>query len=236
MLPPSSRPSALLLLLLLLLGCCTLPLSAFLFGPTASRSNSCRCHLASAATASSDDPDEDGGKGFMLRWNPPLPPTNEDEGEAVRKEWEIQYKAYIKKNGAHLCALAWRGYETYGRGAIVAKLREEEDEDPAPAGIGKFEGVPSAMYVPLARWAESLETAQSIDGDIGLQSGAMRRILERVLGYDPQEDFCIVFETAKLCGADIVRPSITPPIMAERLMPEGGEGGAINVESRKVDE
>lgn len=233
-----------LLRILLLACCCTLPLSSAFIGPTAAppRSGSTiKPPMTAAAAASSDVLDEDdGGKGFMLRWSPPPPPKTEDEGEAIRKEWEAQYKAYIKKNGAQLCALAWRGYEKWGRGAIVAKPREEE-QDPAPAGIGKFEGVPSAMYVPLARWAESLEAAQAIDGDIGLQSGAMRRILERVLGYDPQEDFCIVFETPKLCGADVVRPSITPPIMAERLMPEGGEGGgagggAINVEGRDVDE
>ena len=129
-----------LLRILLLACCCTLPLSSAFIGPTAAppRSGSTiKPPMTAAAAASSDVLDEDdGGKGFMLRWSPPPPPKTEDEGEAIRKEWEAQYKAYIKKNGAQLCALAWRGYEKWGRGAIVAKPREEE-QDPARQDTGR---------------------------------------------------------------------------------------------------
>lgn len=150
-------------------------------------------------------------------------------------------KAYIKKNGAQLCAMAWRGFEKEGRGAIVAKPREPQEGDP-PEGVEAFEGVPSAMYVGLARWVEGMEAAAAADGDIGLQSGAMRLILDRVRGYTPEEDFVVVFETPRLCGADIVRPSVAPPVMAERLLPEeegarggGVEKGTIDVEVRHVE-
>ncbi len=186
--------------------------------------------------------EQDGGKGFMLRYPSPPPPSSLDESEAIRKEWETSYKAYVKKNGAQLCALAWRGYEKEGRGAIVAKQREQpKEETPVPEGVAAFEGVPSAMYVSLRQWKEGVEAAAAADGDIGLQSAALRQILERVMNYDPQEDFVIVFETPRLCGADIVRPSVTPPIMAQRLLSEEEGGGGtedqvINVEGRPVED
>lgn len=186
--------------------------------------------------------DEEGGKGFLLR-SPPPPPNQEEEAEAVRKEWERAYKAYIKKNGAQLCALAWRGYQKEGRGAIVAKQREPQPNDP-PEGVDAFEGVASAIFVGLARWVEGMEAAAAADGAIGLQSSAMRLILDRVRSYTPKEDFVVVFETPRLCGADIVHPSVAPPVMADRLLPEEeGAGnyngvedrGAINVEVRGLE-
>jgi hypothetical protein len=36
-------------------------------------------------------------------------------------DWASEYKAYIKRNGAHLAALSWKGFESQGRGAIFAK-------------------------------------------------------------------------------------------------------------------
>lgn len=209
----SMRPLLLLLLLL--------PWSAafFLHPPT-------RHAVASRRFAASDG--DEGGKGFLLR-SPPPPPSPEDHADAVRKEWEKEYKLYIKKNGAQLCAMAWRGFEKEGRGAIVSKQKAPAVAAAAPEGLEAVEGVASAMYVPLSRWMDGIEAAAQVDGDVGVQSGALRLILERVRGYDPQTDFVVVFETPRLCGADIVHPSIAPPIMAERLLPEDGDEGVGGV-------
>jgi hypothetical protein len=239
-----------LLIVFSLLG---LPTHAFLVSSSSRRGararRRSRCGPMAAASSGGleeEDGTEDGGKGFMLRMTPPptqAPQQTVDEGERIRKEWERAYKAYVKKNGAQLCALAWRGYQKEGRGAIVAKQRADQsmEEEEVPEGLAAFEGVPSAMYTPLRKWMEGLEAAAAVDGDVGLQSGALRQILERVMKYDPEEDFVMVFETPRLCGADIVRPSITPPIMAARLLPEEGdagveEGGVINVEGQAVEE
>lgn len=183
----------------------------------------------------------DGGKGFMLRY--PTPEDNEEAKRNKQQHWETEYKAFIKRTGAHICGLAYNGYVKEGRGAIYAKYTHTGSDPQSLTDVDKISGVPS-LYVPLNQWMESAEN----DKDSSTSSQAdLQHILERILSYDPEKQFVVVFETKDLMGADIVRPNIPPPEMAHRLVQheeerqkeEGGDKDVhdiITVASRSAEE
>lgn len=147
-------------------------------------------------------------------------PEEEDPTErlARQKRWETEYLAYVKRNGAHLCALSWRGYQAEGRGGILAKYEAKDmggQEEEALSEVDRLSGVPS-MYVSLARWMESGDAAKA--GPAQAERQDLQQILDRVVSYDPEKAFVVVFQAHGVMGADIVTPNIGPPEMARRLM------------------
>lgn len=84
-------PSGLLALLLALLVPLPWRTEGFFFPLRPSSADSILAPTSRRALSSvlwgSSSPDDEGGKGFLLR-SPPPPPAPEDEAEAVRKEWE----------------------------------------------------------------------------------------------------------------------------------------------------
>lgn len=122
-----------------------------------------------------------------------------------------------QRNGAHLCAMSWRGYQAEGRGAILAKYEDKDmdQEGRTLSEVDRVSGVPS-MYVSLARWMESGEAAK--DGPAQAERQDLQQILDRVISYEPELAFVVVFQAHGLMGADIVTPNVSPPDMAEKLM------------------
>lgn len=114
-----------------------------------------------------------------------------------------------QRNGAHLCAMSWRGYQAEGRGAILAKYEDKDmdQEGRTLSEVDRVSGVPS-MYVSLARWMESGEAAK--DGPAQAERQDLQQILDRVISYEPERAFVVVFQAHGLMGADIVTPNVSP--------------------------
>ena len=92
-----------------------------------------------------------------------------------------------QRNGAHLCALSWRGYQAEGRGGILAKSEVKDtggQEEKALSEVDRLSGVPS-MYVSLARWMESGDAAKA--GPAQAERQDLQQILDRVVSYDPEK-------------------------------------------------
>lgn len=92
-----------------------------------------------------------------------------------------------QRNGAHLCALSWRGYQAEGRGGILAKYEAKDmggQEEEALSEVDRLSGVPS-MYVSLARWMESGDAAKA--GPAQAERQDLQQILDRIVSYDPEK-------------------------------------------------
>jgi hypothetical protein len=178
------------------------------------------------------------GQQLNLRYGDLPPQEDAAQRQARQQRWETEYKAYVKRNGAHLCALSWRGYQAEGRGGILAKYEAKNsggEEEQALSEVDRVSGVPS-MYVSLARWMESGENAENV---ASAEKQDLQQILDRVVSYDPEKAFVVVFQAHGLMGADIVRPNISPAEMADRLMSDEktkakGDAHTIDVDGHEV--
>ena len=115
--------------------------------------------------------------------------------------WEENYKAYVKRNGELLCAMAWEGYETLGRGAVFANY----DGNPDTLAMLDVNGktVKSAMpsfYISKEKLMEQTDPS----------APNLAPIVSRISTYDPQRQFVVIFESDGTQGADIVTPNQAP--------------------------
>ncbi|CAM9691945.1 unnamed protein product [Scytosiphon promiscuus] len=167
-------------------------------------------------------------KGFGKSVEPPPPPPPPSPSPATKgaaggapggeggvKSWEKEYKAYIKRTGQYLCSMSWEGHEEMGRGAIFANYDDARKEGKLNE-TEKFGGIPS-MYVPLTEF-ESMKAAGQEAGE----GDDLAQIVRRVKDYRPEREFVVVFQAAGVMGADIVRPSVSPPEMAKHVVKSDG--------------
>lgn len=123
---------------------------------------------------------------------------------AFGSPWEVAYRRAVSKHGAKWAALSWKGFSQLGRGAIVVN----EDADSSDV---------AGMYVPLNRIVP--EAAPPSTGD-----GGREAIIQRVESYHPSKEFVVVYQHGGVMGADIVKPNISPKIMASRAEQGSGDG------------
>ena len=69
------------------------------------------------------------------------------------------------------------------------------------------------MYVPLDKYSE--REPQTEQEKVDLQ-----QILQRIQNYDPEREFVVIFEAAGLMGADVVKPSVAPPLVHKAVNPK----------------
>ncbi|GAB0492591.1 hypothetical protein MMPV_003859 [Pyropia vietnamensis] len=184
-----------------------------------------------------------GGRGFGVppfSSSPPPPsspatPTHPPPADPAA--WAAAYKAYIGRNGRVACAMCYEGYTTRGRGAVFADYTNA----PTPgrggrevgAGSGdaveQLESIPS-MYVTLEELIANAGAALSGSGSSGGGGGGVAgreaadfaEIVDRVRGYDPEVEFCVIFQAGGVMGVDVVRPSIAPRVVWEAGREPGG--------------
>ncbi|CAN0384010.1 unnamed protein product [Hapterophycus canaliculatus] len=73
------------------------------------------------------------------------------------------------------------------------------------------------MYVPLTEF-ESMKAA----GQEAREGDDLAQIVRRVKDYRPEREFVVVFQASGVMGADIVRPSVSPPEMAKHVVKSDG--------------
>lgn len=129
--------------------------------------------------------------------------------------WATKYKAYVKRNGEMLCAMAWEGYERLGRGAVFANY----DDNAASVAVLR----PGSREMESARPSFYVDRAQLVKrgGDVE----QMKPILQRIARYDPRSQFVVVFEADGTQGADIVTPNMLPAEVWTRSMMGGKKEG-----------
>ncbi len=94
--------------------------------------------------------------------------------------------------------MALDGYTKFGRGAVFVLDKPGLNVGVATAN-GVEEGIMS-MYVSM----EDVQKRSSAD------SMEMEPIISRMRLYDPSKQFCVVYETGGMQGADIVTPKRMP--------------------------
>lgn len=139
--------------------------------------------------------------------------------------WAREYKAYVKRVGFELCGLSWEGFVEKGRGAVFSGRSDKSS--------GDDDRLPSA-YVELEQWTKS----QAEDGKDGDGLGA---ILRRIRAYDPNKEFVVVYQAFGVMGADVVRPSMSPPevgtlLKQQAMAAEQKEFGTTEEDDRAPDE
>lgn len=113
--------------------------------------------------------------------------------------WAKEYLAYLKRNGRDLCAMCYEGYKQLGRGAVLANYSGKKERPNSE--VDRMQGVPS-MYVTASKLREA--------AGVGAENADVEQITRRIVEYDPETQFVMVFEHAGVMGADIVTPNITP--------------------------
>ncbi|KAK1858352.1 hypothetical protein I4F81_000960 [Pyropia yezoensis] len=193
-----------------------------------------------------------GGQGFGTPPPPSSPPpsapaTPTQPPAADPAAWEAAYKAYIGRNGRVACAMCYEGYTTRGRGAVFADYTNAPTPGGgssgggdsavgrrgAPAGdaVEQLESIPS-LYVTLEELVSNAGAALGGSGGNGGGGGGVAgreaedfaEIVDRVRGYDPEAEFCVIFQAGSVMGVDVVRPSIAPRAVWEAGQEPGGGG------------
>ena len=149
-----------------------------------------------------------------------------------QRQWEKEYKAYLKRNGPQLCLMSWKGFQTMGRGAIFAKydgipsplnndldidLKETREEKKKNLNdekdidlLDKYSSIPS-LYIEIEKWESNfMINKEERKTFTDQEQHDCEQVLHRILTYDPHNEFVVVFQAAGLMGADIVKPSIPP--------------------------
>ncbi len=138
--------------------------------------------------------------------------------------WALAYKAYVRRNGEMLCAMAWEGFERLGRGAVFANYSTDQGNiGVAQPGSGEYTTGRPSFYVSRNQLVARNEAATIPQ---------MAPILQRIASYDPYRQFVVVFESDGTQGADIVTPNQLPAEVWKRSKEKArGDDGVIDVES-----
>ncbi len=148
------------------------------------------------------------GQGFG---KPPAQP----EAKLNTRSWAEKYKSYVKRNGELLCAMAWEGYETLGRGAVFANYDDAARSVAMVDRGGKdMQSTTPSFYVDRDKLVEMNDKEQLAQ---------MKHILHRIAVYNPQTQFVVVFEADGTQGADIVTPNHAPSEVWARTRKDGGK-------------
>lgn len=132
--------------------------------------------------------------------------------------------------------MCYEGYTTRGRGAVFADYTnaptpgEVGDARPgrvAADAVRQLESIPS-LYVTLEELVANAGAALGGGGDgggaAGREAADFAEIVDRVRGYDPEAEFCVIFQAGAVMGVDVVRPSIAPRAVWEAGREPGGGG------------